>query len=81
MLKYFLVLVLAACTVQPSSEHWLLRVTTSGGAVLNEVQGEGCSVDNYTGRVWVGGGNHYNNATYVITNNAPNVVLSCTKLP
>lgn len=60
-------------------EHWLLRVTTVSGVVVNEVQGEGCSVGGYRARVWVGPGNTYDNAIYEVLP-VSNLMLSCTKL-
>src|SRR4051812_5851256 len=58
-------------------EHWLLRVTTTGGIVLNEAQGERCSV----GSSWAYVEGADNKITYEVTNKSANVILSCTKLP
>jgi hypothetical protein len=65
-----------ACTgPRQPHENWILRVTTTGGIVINQAQGEYCSVGAETAAVWVG-----DDLIYKVTNNSPNVILSCMRV-
>ena len=61
-------------------EYWALRVVM-GGMVLQEYQGDGCSlISDRGGRIWSGAGNSYDNAVFVQVPTRLPAIMTCERV-